>query len=556
MSVQPLQNNFLPAETQTSLWLLLAAVSFVVLIACVNVATLLLAQGSAREGEVAIRASLGATRAHLFRQALTESLLLAGIGGVLGVLSSVWILRGLLALLPQYTLPAEADPQVNLPVLLFALTTTVVCGLVFGWVPAWHATRVDPSRVLHQGGRTTIAGRRGLRVLVVGQLALAVTLLAGAGLTIHSFWNRTRVDLGIDPDHVLAFQLPVPEARLDSAARIEAFYAPLIDRLQAIPGISRAAVSTGLPLLGGDAMEFSIAGRPADDASKPRAMLRAVTPGFFDTFGVRVARGRSLAVGDDARGVRVAMVNERFADRFLGGVDPLRERLLIAERTPGKSTSGPVIEWQIVGVFRDVANDRVIGNPAQPEIYVPFSQSPSPQVWAAVRTTDDPEGAQRPIAAAVDTFEPGLPISNVYTMRGLVRMLLAVGRFHLALFAGLAIVALLLAAVGTYGVMAFLVTHRTPEIGLRMALGAGRTQILGQIVFEGLSLAIAGLGIGLVGAYGVGLAMQSTLYGTGAMNLRVAAMVGAVLIATTLAACCVPARRASAVDPMTALRQA
>ena len=267
VSVQPLQNNFLAAETQTNLWLLLAAVSFVVLIACVNVATLLLAQGSAREGEVAIRASLGATRAHLFRQALTESLLLAGIGGVLGVLSSVWILRGLLALLPQYTLPAEVDPQVNLPVLLFALTTTVVCGLVFGWVPAWHATRVDPNRVLREGGRTTIAGRRGLRVLVVAQLALAVTLLAGAGLTIHSFWNRTRVDLGINPDQVLAFQLPIPEGRLDGAAQIEAFYGPLLDRLQAIPGISRAAVSTGLPLLGGDASEFGIAGRPADEGS-------------------------------------------------------------------------------------------------------------------------------------------------------------------------------------------------------------------------------------------------------------------------------------------------
>jgi putative ABC transport system permease protein len=556
VSVQPLQNNFLAAETQTNLWLLLAAVSFVVLIACVNVANLLLAQGSAREGEVAIRASLGATRAHLFRQALTESLLLAGIGGVLGVVSSVWILRGLLALMPQYTLPAEVDPQVNLPVLLFALTTTVVCGLVFGWVPAWHATRVDPNRVLRQGGRTAVAGRRGLRVFVVAQLALAVTLLAGAGLTIHSFWNRTRVDLGINPDHVLAFQLPIPEGRLDSAARIEAFYGPLLDRLQAIPGISRAAVSTGLPLLGGDDREFSIAGRPADEASKPRAMCRAVTPGFFDTFGVRVARGRSLTVDDNARGVRVAMVNERFADRFLGGLDPLREQLLIAERIHGTSTSGPAIEWQIVGVFHDVANDRVIGTPAQPEIYVPFSQSPSAQVWTAVRTKNDPETARRSIAAAVNTFEPGLPISNVYTMRGLVRLLLAVGRFHVALFAGLAIVALLLAAVGIYGVMAFLVAHRTSEIGLRMALGAGRTRILGQIVFEGFSLAIAGLGIGLVGAYAVGLAMRSTLYGTGAMNLRVAGMVGAVLIATTLAACCVPARRASAVDPMTALRQA
>lgn len=556
-SVEPLQNNFLPPSTVANLWLLLAAVSFVVLIASVNVASLLLARGNSRAGDVAVRAALGATSGQLFRQALTESLMLAAAAGALGVLSSVWILRGLLALLPPFTLPAESDPQVNLPVLLFALATTVVSGLVFGSVPAWYATRIDLNTTLRRGGRTAIpGGRRGLRALVVAELALAASLLGGAGLAIHSFWNRTQVDLGLTSDRVLAFDVPVPQGRLESTAEINGFYRELLERLQSIRGISHAAITSSLPLFGGFQTEFSVVGRPVEEAaSRSSVGLRMITPGYFDTFGVRVASGRAFTARDDAGSLRVAMVNERFAGRFLEGLDPVRQRLLLRERIPGTMNLGRMLEWQIVGVYRNVSNGQQLGDPEQPEIYVPFSQSPWPQVFGAVRTTGEPANATHAIRAVVRSLDPGLPLSNVRTMGQVVSDRLAPERLHMALLGGLAGVALLLAAVGIYGVMAFLVAQRTSEIGLRMALGAGRTRVLAQILREGLTLATGGLAVGLLGAYVVGLAMRSTLYGTGILNMRVAIALCAVLLATALVACYLPARRASAVDPMSALRQ-
>ena len=305
VSVEPLQNNFLSADTRTTLWLLLAAVGFVVAIACVNVANLLLARGSVREREMAIRASLGASRIRLVRQVLTESLVLAAAGGMLGIISAAWLLQALLAVIPRGMLPSEADPQLSVPVLLFALLTTTVCGLLFGSAPSWQASQVDLNETLKQSGRTSAgSGRRRLRqALVVVELALAVTSLAGAGLAIHSFWNRTQVDLGVRTDRTLTFSLPLTRERLNTRERIEAFYRDLVERLRTVPRVTHASVSTGLPVQGTPfGGPFHLVGTPACDATScPSTGVRMVTPDFLQTFGGTIVRGRGFTDDDKRR---------------------------------------------------------------------------------------------------------------------------------------------------------------------------------------------------------------------------------------------------------------
>ena len=567
ISVEPLQNNFLSPRSQANLWLLLAAVSFVVLIACVNVANLLLSRGAARERETVIRAALGATRGRLIRQALTESLVLAIIGGALGALSSVWLLQGILAILPRGTLPSESDPRLSLPVLLFTFVATILCGLSCGAVQGWQASRADSNDTLKQAGRTAIGGgRRALRHgLVIVEFALAITLLAGAGLTIVSFWNRTRIDLGVRTHDVLTFGLPVNVDRFASPSEMEVFYRTLVERFQAVPGVVQASLSApGLPLLGtGLSRQFSVVGK-ADDPRSPRPSVgvQMVTPGYFETFGIRLVRGRAFTDHDGPTAQRVAVVNERFVELFLGGGDPIGQRVRMDQFTPGTPGLGPgasvpggPVEWQIVGVFADVGNLELFGTPEAPQIHVPFAQRPWPQVMAAVRTATRAEAVRQGLGAQVQAIDPELPLTDVRTMEQIVGEQLAPDRLNIALYGGLAALALLLAGVGIYGVMAYTVALRAGEIGLRMALGAGQTQVRLQVLREGLTLAGAGLLVGLVGAYALGRAMQSALVGTQALSVPVVAVAGLVLLGVALVACYVPARRASSVDPMIALRQ-
>jgi putative ABC transport system permease protein len=539
---------------QTLLWSLLAAVSFVVLMACVNVANLLLSRGVTRERETAIRAALGATRGRLVRLALIEGVLLAAIGGALGVLASVWILQGILAMLPPFTLASTVAPKLNLPVLLFALGATMFAGALSGSAQAWQTGRTNFNDTLKQSGRGgTGHGRQHLlHALVVVEFALAVTLLGGAGLTILSFWNRTQVDLGVRTDQILTFGLPVNERRFSSPAEIDVFYRQLLGKFQAVPGVAKASVSTGLPLLGfGIPSRFSVVGQPEDTgSSRPSVGVQMVTPEYFETFGIRMLHGRALNDRDDMRGQRVAVVNERFVSLFLNGQDAVGQRVAM-----DKGESGPRVEWRIVGVFRDVSNVEQFGEPKAPQMYVPFAQSPRPQGTVAVRTTTRPELLRSSLAAAVHAIDPQLPLVSVQTMEQIVGGRLAPDRFNIMLYGGLAALALVLATLGIYGVMAFTVVQRTAEIGLRMALGAGHNQVRLQILREGATLATVGLILGLMGAYVLGRTMQSMLFGTGALNLPVILATALVLLGTALVACYVPARRASAVDPLIALRQ-
>jgi putative ABC transport system permease protein len=557
ISVEPLQNNFLSPDTRTTLWLLLAAVGFVVAIACVNVANLLLARGSARQREIAIRASLGAGRARIVRQTLTESLVLAATGGLLGVTSAMWLLEVLLAIIPRGMLPSEADPRLSVPVLLFALVTTTVCGLLCGSAPAWHASRVELNETLKRDGRSTASGdrRRLGQALVVVEFALAVTSLAGAGLMIHSFWNRTRVDLGVRIESTLTFSLPVAGERLNTRERIEAFYRDLLERLRTVPGVTHASVSTGLPLQGSAfGGPFHLLGSPACDAPACAVTaVRIVSPDFLQTFDGTLVRGRGFTDGDRAGSIRVALVSRQFVERYLHGVDPLTQRIELND--PGTpSTVTPQLEWQIVGVYQTINNGQQFGDVSRPEVMLPFWQSAWPEATIAVRTAGDPDLVRQDVAATVRKIDSNLPLVNVRTMADIARESLSPDRLNVVLYGSLGAVALLLAAVGVYGVMSFSIVRRTSEIGLRMALGAGPAHVRGQIMREGATLCALGLSLGTVGAYVLGRAMQSTLFGTGAMNAPVLLAVCGALLTSALLACYVPARRASAVDPMMALR--
>jgi putative ABC transport system permease protein len=329
----------------------------------------------------------------------------------------------------------------------------------------------------------------------------------------------------------------------------------MLEKIRAVPGVVDAAASTGTPLqrtFGG--MYFSVSGKPvADPSLRPTSPFQMVTPGYFATYGIRIVKGRGFTEQDSASSTRVAMVNENFVRRYLPGVDPLTQIIEIDQLIPGAAKTGDIVPWQIVGVFHNVRNGRIRADDI-PEIEVPFWQSPWPQVGMAVRTQGDPGAMTKSIAAAVHAVDPDLPLANIQTMDQILDRSLLGDQFIAALFGSFAGTALLLAAMGIYGVMAFGVAQRTHEIGLRIALGAGKEQVLRLILREGLLLVTAGLGLGLFGAYFLGRAMQSTLYGVGTIDLGAFCAVAMILLASALLACYLPARRATRIDPMVALR--
>jgi predicted permease len=522
----------------------------------VNVANLLLARSMARQKEMAVRSSLGATPRAIFTQLLTESILLALIGGALGVGVGYAMLHGFMAAMPENTLPSEADLSLNYPVLLFTLGATTLAGLLFGCVPAWHASRVDPAETLKEGGRSgTGIGRKRLRqALVIGEFTLALSLLAGAGLAIHSFLNLTRVDLGVRTDHVLTFWLPIPDTRSKDPVLIAAHYRQLLASIRAVPGVMSVSAQTGTPLEGaGFGMPFTIAGKPAyaDPSQRPNTRFGMVTPDYFKTFGIRLVNGRTFTEQDTATGVKVAMVNEEFVRKFLKGTDPLQQRVAVEQLIPGVTRLGPPVEWQIVGVFHNVRDNLREDNP---ETLIPFWQIPWPGASMGVLTSEDPGALTKSVAAAVHKVDPDVALASPRTMEQVHHDVLSDDRFTLVLFACFAAIALLLAALGIYGVMTFSVAQRAHEIALRMALGATRGRVVSLILREGVTLAAIGFALGLLGAYFIGRAMQSTLHGVSALDLSAFSAVGCVLLAAALLACFLPAHRAASTEPMRVLR--
>ena len=392
------------------------------------------------------------------------------------------------------------------------------------------------------------------RALVIVEFALALTLLTAGGLAIHSFFKLANADLGFRIERLLTFTLPVAEGQLAGAEKATAFYRELLERLRAVPGIVSASISIFMPLRGQPSLGFSVAGRPANDGMRrPEATINAASPEYFRTLGIRITRGRGFTEADRIGAQPVVLVNETFVRQYLSGVDPLTQRVVL-DAVPNVDQLGSGIERQIVGVYADVRNGG-LRNEVLPGIDLPFWQVPWPQTTVAVRTAGEPMGVRQSIAAVIQAMDPDLPMGDVRTMEQIVSDAMATDRFNTVLFGSFAAIALLLAVVGIYGVMAFAVAQRTHEIGVRMALGAGRHRVLAQVLREGMTTTVIGMVLGSVGAYYAARSMRSIVQGLGAVALTAYIAVTVTLLVAALAACLVPAARAASVDPMVALRR-
>jgi predicted permease len=541
-----------------ALLLLLAAVGFVLLIACANVANLLLARLASREREIAVRAALGAGRNRLVRQMLTESLVLFLVGGLLGLLFAALVNRVLLSLYSS-GLPRENEVGLDGQVLLFTLALSLLTGLVFGLVPALSATSGRLYSALKEGGRAVAGGARGKlirNILVLGEVAIALVLLVGAGLLLRSFARLRAVDPGFRPAGVLSAQLVLPEQKYGEPERQVAFTRELLERLRAIPGVKSADTTFPLPLGGnGFVLSFAVEGRPEPRPGEvPNANVRLVTPDFFQTMGTRLLQGRVFTPQDGPEAVPVVIVNQTLAEKIWPGENPIGKRITYDD------LDDPELKWrQVVGVVADIRHG-TLEQDSGSDVYWPQLQSPvGGELSVLLRTEGDPlrlAGSLREVVSAID---PDLPINHVRTMEDVVAESLSNSRFQTVLLGIFAGVALLLAAIGVYGVISYSVAQRTHEIGIRMALGARREEVLRLVIRQGMTLVLAGVAVGLVLAlllsWWLSERVASYLYGGQAFDPLILVTVPLVLLAVALLANWLPARRATLVDPLVALRR-
>ena len=528
---------------------LLGAVVLVLLIACANVANLLLVRASDRERELAIRTALGAGRSQIVRQLLTESLVLAALGGGLGLVLSAWGVDLLRRFAPAGT-PRVDRIALDGPVLLFALAATAATGLLFGLAPVLAAARRRLAGGLGDGGRGGASGgkARARRVLVVAELALGLALLAGAGLLLRSVLALQDVDPGFEPEGVVAARVILPSAEYPEDHRLAGFVAGVVRRLAERGGVEAAGAVSELPLSGGQHdLSFVVEGRIPPAGEEPAADYRAVAPGYFRTLGIPLRSGRRFDAGDDAGASRVALVNTTFAERYFPAEDPVGRRLRI-----GNTRDPEAPWWTVVGVVGGV-RDNALGRPPDAEMYVPVAQRPPRAVWVVARGKAGEDALGAALRDAIWEVAPDQAILRTTPMGDLVRASLAPSRFFAGLLATFATLALVLAAVGVYGVMAYAVARRTREIGVRMALGARRGTVLAMVLREGGLLAALGLSLGFALAWSLGEALSSLLYGVDARDPATLAAVAAVLAVTALAASAVPARRAAKIEPVVAL---
>ncbi|MEQ9397947.1 MAG: ABC transporter permease [Longimicrobiales bacterium] len=532
------------------LWVLLGAVGFVLLIACTNVANLLLARAAARDGEISVRVALGAGRGTLFRQLLTESLLLAAAGGLVGVVLAWWGTGALLALAPDGAVPRLDSVSLDLGVLGFTAAITLLTGVLFGLLPSWGAARPDIHRTLRATGRSGGGlGAAMRRWLVVLQVAMAMVLLVGSGLLIRSFDRLNSADLGFEPDGVLALQMALPGQRYTESAQIQDFYFSLLDRLRAVPGVEAAGAVSSLPLAGqdGDA-SFLVEGEPPPPPGiSQAAWTRPVTEGYFEAAGLDLVEGRDFTLGDDGEAPRVVLVNETLAERYYGG-DAVGRRLAF-----GSTPDGP--NWRtIVGVVGDVRHFG-LKTPSRPAVYFPYRQVTFAQMAVAVRTSGDPTALTPEVRRVIADLDPSLAASGIRPLRELVDQALGPDRFVTLLLGLFALTALILAAVGVYGVISYGVTRRYREMGIRLALGADGATVRRLVVRGGLGLVGSGVVLGLVGALGLTRLLQSLLFGIEATDPFTFATTTLTLTAVAMAACWIPALRASRADPVRVLRE-
>jgi putative ABC transport system permease protein len=551
--LEPLQTTMVGA-VRTPLLVLLGAVAVVLLIGCANVANLLLARGAVRRKELAVRTALGAGRARMARQLLTESVVLAVAGGVAGTVLAVWSVSAIVALAPA-ELPRVDAIRIDATVLGFALLVSVVTGLLFGLAPLLQSGRVDVMSTLRDGGREAVGGGAVGRLrpaLVSGEVGLALVLLVAAGLLIRSFAALTAVEPGFDPRGAATFRVVLPGARYETDDRITAFQSALLERVRALPGVSSAGAAntlflSRLPNMAPIAREGDAP--VADEAPRESVVIARVTPGFLDAMGMRLLSGRDIASSDGMDGVPVAVVNESFVSRYFPDSEPIGRRFTFGDPQDENAT------WrEIVGVAAD-ARRSGLDMPPRPEAFLPHVQATAAGLTFVARSDRDPMSIIPAVRTIVREMDPQLPISEVGTLEQSIAAQLAARRFVMTLLAAFAALAALLAAIGIYGVVSYLVAQRTHELGLRLALGASRADLLRLVLRQSLYQLLPGIAIGVVAALALTRVMASQLYGVSTTDPLTFAAVTLSLIAVGTLASYVPARRAAAVEPITALRQ-
>ena len=538
-------------DIRPALLILLGAVSFVLLIACANVANLLLARAMSRYKEMAIRAALGASRWRVVRQLLIESILLSLVGGAIGLLLAVWW-SDLLIALGKNDIPRATHVSLDWRVLLYTFGISVFTGVLFGLAPAFHSSRTGLSETLKEGrGAGAGASKNRLRAsLVVSEVAIAVVLLVGAGLLIKSLWRLNTVNPGLDPKNILTFNVALPEVKYP-AERQAQFFSTLKKQLESMPGVQSASVVYPLPLSGDRfSISFEIDGRPVAKKDQPSADFFNVNPGYFKTMGIPLIKGRDFEDRDQHKSPPVIIVSETFVRQNFPGEEAIGKRI-----KPGISVfEDEETPWrEIVGVVGDVKN-RALNTDPRPVYYVPQAQVPFNQEIMVVKTTGDPHALVKAATKEVGTLDADLAVFGVKTMEEYISRSISTPRFNTTLLSIFAAVALVLTIVGLYGVMSYAVAQRTNEIGIRLALGAQTQDVLSLIISQGLRLVLVGLGIGLLGALALMTVISGLLFGVTAKDPMTYIVVSVVLAAIALLACYVPARRATRVDPLEALR--
>lgn len=548
--VQPYRNLFTDGIKQW-LWILLGAVLFLLLIACANVANLQLTRAAARQREIAVRMALGAGGGRIVRQLLTEGMLLALMGGAAGLLLAIWGTELLIALAPQGLLPSVAEVKLDWRVMLFALGAAIGTGLLFGLAPAWQARKVDVNTALKENAGRGGSARGRLRgALVVAEIALSLMLLVGAGLLLRTFANLLNVSPGFDPHNVLTYQVALNGNRYDTNSESAQFYQAALERVRNLPGVEAAALTNKLPL----DWQFNTAILFTDQPDQFQSVqFRTISPDYFRVMKIALRQGRDFTSADNAASAPVAIVNEAFVQKFSDGKDPFARQFSVGRNEPARHIVS------IVGDTKQMGLDR----PALPTVFVPIAQL-SDQLMAtmrafnfthfAVRTSVDPLTLRAPLQQAIAALDPTLPLAAFRTMDELTTRSVASQRFYLLLLGLFALLGLILAAVGIYGVMSYGVAERTNELGIRIALGANARDVLRLILKDGLQLAVLGLGIGLIGALGLTRVMKGLLFGVSATDPLTYVLIALLLLLVAALACYLPARRATKVDPLIALR--
>ncbi len=538
----------LVGDVRRALLVLLGAVALVLLIACANIAGLLLARGASRRRELAVRGALGASRGRLVRQLLTESGVLALAGGVLGLLVSYWGLSALVALAPE-SIPRLQDVRIDPRVVAFAAAASAVVGLVFGVIPAFHGSRQQVTEALKAGGRSGTARAGAQKVFVVAEVALALVLLIGAGLMLTSFARLRAVDTGYSVRNLVSVWVALPQARYDNAAQAR-FYSDLLERVRANAVTSRSALVFPPPFSGGSAAGgYAVAGRPAQPrGDQPVAQLASVSPGYFQTMGIAMVRGRDVSERDTTEAPRISVVNQTLAHAEWPDEDPIGQRIAI-----GGDPADPDSWMTIVGVVADSKRSDLQG-PMRPAIYLPHTTFTLPFMALVTRSDAGDAAVGTAVRSAVTALDPELPIAEVQRIERLLDRATGQPRFRALLLGAFAAIALLLAAVGLYGLISYTVTQRVPEIAVRLALGARPAQVGRLVVGQGVGLALLGIVVGLACALGLVRLIEGLLFSVSATEPAVYAALTALLLAIAAVASYVPARRAMRVNPMAAIR--